>query len=64
MNEIYLASEKDQKKMIAAWRKSLDALRKADRGLYEIIYAENPDVTEEQIMNLYKDVALMSASLS
>ncbi len=63
VNEIYLASEKDQKKMIAAWRKSLDALRKADRNLYELLYTYEPATPEELIMDLYKDAAVMADSL-
>ena len=63
VNEIYLASEKDQKKMIAAWRKSLDALRKADRNLYELLYTYEPATTEELIMDLYKDAAVLADSL-
>ncbi len=63
VNEIYLASEKDQKKMIAAWRKSLDALRKADRNLYELLYTYEPATPEELIMDLYKDAAVLADSL-
>ncbi len=60
VNEIYMAAAKEQKKLIATWRKSLDALRKADRNFCEIIYEENPAAVEELLMDLYKDAVVFA----
>ena len=58
MNPVYEAAAEERKQAIAAWRVTLDSLQPAERDLLAMMYGENQALTEEQLMNLYKDAAL------
>ena len=42
---------------------TLDSLLPAERALLELMYPEAPFVTEERLMDLYKDAALFTGSI-
>ncbi|MBO4377835.1 MAG: hypothetical protein J5889_02640, partial [Clostridia bacterium] len=58
VNAIYKAAEREQRKLIAAWRISLDTLYHGERPFLELLYPANDAVAEEVLMNLYKDTAM------
>ena len=58
VNPAYLAADKDQRKLIAAWRITLDSLLNAERPFLEDLYSENPAMVEEVLMKLYRVSAL------
>ena len=58
MNPVYEAAAEERKQAIAAWRVTLDSLLPVERDLLAMMYGENQAVTEEQLMNLYKDAVL------
>ena len=58
MNPVYEAATEERKQAVAAWRVTLDSLQPAERDLLAMMYGENQAVTEEQLMDLYKDAVL------
>ena len=60
---IYLDADEVRKQDIGAWRVTLDSLLPGERALLELMYPEAPYVTEELLMDLYKDAALFTGSI-
>ena len=60
---LYLDADEGCKQDIGAWRVTLDSLLPAERALLELMYPEAPFVTEELLMDLYKDAALFTGSI-
>ncbi|MCR4886842.1 MAG: hypothetical protein K5919_07995 [Clostridiales bacterium] len=58
VNLLYKDADRDARKRIAAWRIALDSVVNAERPFLSLLYAENPAVAEEVLMNLYKTSAL------
>ena len=58
VNLLYKNADRDARKRIAAWRIALDSVVNAERPFLTLLYAENPAVAEEVLMNLYKTSAL------
>ena len=57
VNEAYKAADKDTRKRIVTWRKSLDTLYSAEKTLMNLIYPDNRTTAEETLMNLYRNAA-------
>lgn len=57
VNEAYKAADKDARKRIVTWRKSLDTLYSAEKALMNLIYPDNRTTVEETLMNLYRNAA-------
>lgn len=62
-NQAYKAVDKDAKALIANWRMSLTMLCEADEEFYALFYADDMAMTEELLMDLYKDAALLADSI-
>ena len=60
---IYLDADEVRKQDIGAWRVTLDSLLPGERALLELMYPEAPYVTEELLMDVYKDAALFTGSI-
>ena len=58
VNPVYRAADKDQRKLIAAWRVTLDSVINAERPFLELLYPDNAAMVEELLMNLYRNSAL------
>ena len=58
VNATYAAADRDQRKLIALWRTSLDALLTAERPLLELLYPDNAAQTEEALMDLFKEAGV------
>ncbi|MBR5257770.1 MAG: hypothetical protein IKV51_02350, partial [Clostridia bacterium] len=62
VNPAYKAADKETRKLIAAWRKSLDSLYDAEEVFLKMLYPFDGETLNEQLMNLYKAAALMEKS--
>ncbi|MBR6009060.1 MAG: hypothetical protein IK056_08235 [Clostridia bacterium] len=60
VNPAYKAADKETRKLIAAWRKSLDSLCDKEEVFLKMLYPFDGETLNEQLMNLYKDAALMA----
>ncbi len=57
VNPVHRAAGKEERKLIAAWRVSLDSVLTAQRPFLELLYRDNGEVVEETLMNLYKNAS-------
>ena len=57
-NAQYKAADKEARKLIAGWRVMLDQVYAARKDLLTLLYESAPQVSEEALMNLYKNAAL------
>jgi len=55
VNAAYTAANRDGRKAIALWRMSLDSFLAAERPFLELLYPDNRAMTEELLMDIYKD---------
>ena len=60
VNPVYEAADKEQRKLIATWRISLDTLYAAEKDFLALLYEGNDETQEELLMELYKDAAIMA----
>ena len=60
VNLAYKAADRDARKVIAAWRMTLDKVIGVRHDLLDLLYEGEPEVPAELVMNLYRD-ALVDA---
>ena len=58
VNAQYRAADRDGRKLIAAWRRSLDQVIQARTELLSIFYQDYEEILQERLMNLYRDAAI------
>ena len=58
VNAEYKAADKEGRKLIAAYRKSLDSLYTGRKELMEALYADAPEITAEALSNLYRNALI------